>query len=249
MADFAIPAPADVYNDPRRLGDFHVIQMAGMFHVVFQPDADPQWFRIVATFHTYKRAYHYCDIERVMTWDMDSNTTDEIGTEPPKALEQRLEDQHEDAGVAEMVRDIYTQGGGDVPPPHPIDDFTEHPQEMEPPEAFKQRTENLTCEGCGSSRSPGSARLCRSCYTKASQPSVEITLTEKQTAVLQFFTSHANPQKLVNASVKQIAREAGVSPGSMGFLLESLERKRLIEVVERGSPNSTGVFRVVAPSC
>lgn len=244
-------------------GDFRVIKMDGMFHVVFRPAADPEWFRIIASFHRYERAYQYCDLERVMFYDGESDTYDEEKAgyaAPPIQID--VDKASVEADLPALVRDIW--GGAStregLPEPLPIEDFSDQPDGGEVPESPEEYHKRLIakqadkpiCAECGGARSPGSASLCRKCYTAANHPplpaDVEITLTEKQEAVFKFFVSHANAEKLVNASMKQIAAEAGVKQGSMGMMIESLERKRLIEVVERGGPTSSGVFRVVAPA-
>lgn len=241
-------------------GDFRVMKMDGMFHVVFRPDADPAWFRIIASFYNYDRAYQFCDLERVLFYEGETCTYDEEKAgewAPPIQID--VDKASIEADLPTLVRDIWggASASGGLPEPLPVEDFSDQPDGFEKPDDYSRRQyeqaiakqADYLCAECGQPRSPGSASLCRKCYTAANHPplpeGVEITLTEKQEAVFRFFTTHANAEKLVNASLKQIATESGVRPGSMAMLLESLERKRLIEVVERGGPTSSGVFRVV----
>jgi len=243
-------------------GDFHVIKMDGLFHVVYRPDSDPEWFRIIATFFTYDRAYMYCDIERISSYEIwddrggNSDTATEehdglrpapVQIEPPEGWMGRFD------GVPEMVRNVC-QDADKALPPHPLEDFEDHPNEGEEPKAYHDRqyeraicraADQPTCEICGKPRTPGSAALCRECYQGKVPTEETLELTEKQQAVLEFFLSHANPLRLVNASYKQIATEARVSNGSIVYLVETLERKGFIEVVERGKGTRTSVFKLV----
>lgn len=244
-------------------GDFHVIRMDGLFHVVFRPDGDPEWFRIIASFYTYERAYSYCDIERVTAfedWDEREDYNAETAVEehdglrlPPVALALPTGGLAASDGVAELVRGIYD--GGEHVEPHPIEDFSDHPQEDEGPKDYHDRLyrETLereaakpTCQNCGKPRSVGSAALCRDCFQGKVPAEDTPQLTDKQRAVLEYFLEHANPMRLVSASYKQIATEARVSNGSIVYLVETLERKGFIEIVEKakGSARSS-VFKLV----
>jgi hypothetical protein len=248
-------------------GDFRVMKMDGQFHVVFRPFADPQWFRIIASFYTYERAYQYCDVERVLFYDGDSGTSDEekVGSHAPP-IELDTDKHIVEADIAGLVRDLWPENA-EATVPLPVEDFTDQPDTtlvvdtpiLEKPEDYHKRlaaeayakaADSPTCTECGAPRSPGSASMCRACYVgKTQKPLIrdpDISLTQNQSAVFNFFACHANPQQLVNASIKEIAEGAGVAKGSMGMLLEALERKGLIEVVERGSPTRSGVFRVNA---
>jgi hypothetical protein len=246
-------------------GDFHVVRMDGLFHVVFRPDSDPEWFRIIATFFTYERAYIYCDIERVSVWKWanekgevfaDSATGDEemAGLRPvPVHVEIPTGGLGERDGIVELVRGVYE--GGEHVQPHPEEDFSEHPDEDEPPKDYHERQFQAavakqagapSCQNCGKPRSPGSAALCRDCYQGKVPAEDTPELTEKQQAVLEYFIEHANPLRLVNASYKQIAVGSRVANGSIGFLVETLERKGLIEIVERARGTAkASVFKLV----
>lgn len=244
-------------------GDFHVIRFEGMYHVVFRPDADPEWFRIVASFFTYDRAYMYCDIERVSSYEPyderggNSETADEehgglrtppLHLSPPESLLERVD------GIPDLVRGVYD--GGDHAEPAPLEDFSDHPHDDEPPKEFHDRVHQEavaaiereankpTCAECGGPRSPTSASLCRACYTGA-KPAEDGELTPNQNAVLEFFLGHANPLRLVNATFRQIATEARVASGSVVYLVETLERKGFIEIVERGGGKQSSVFKLV----
>jgi DNA-binding MarR family transcriptional regulator len=242
-------------------GDFHVIKLGGLFHVVFRPDSDPEWFRIIASFFTYERAYCYCDIERVSsyeTWDDRGGNSDTAVEEhdglraPPIQFALPASALDAEDGVPELVRSVYD--ASEQVQPHPKEDFEEQPLEDEEPKDFHDRqyaraiskaADAPTCQICGKERSPGSAALCRECYQGKTPAEDTPDLTEKQRAVLEFFLEHANPLRLVNASYKQIATEARVSNGSVVYLVETLERKGFIEVVERGANKRSSVFKLV----
>jgi ribosomal protein L40E len=243
-------------------GDFHVIRMDNLFHVVFRPDSDPEWFRIIATFYTYERAYSYCDVERVSVWTW-TNSEGEVDAEsytgeeemkglrmPPIHLELPEGGMATRSGVAELVRGVYD--GGEHVGPHPDEDFSEHPNEDEAPKDFHARQaekavadtpEQPTCIDCGAPRSPGSASRCRKCYQN--KPLEEGDLTKNQEKVLEFFLAKANPLRLVSANYRQIADGAGIVKASASGVVESLERRGLIEIVERGKPGRECVFRLV----
>jgi DNA-binding MarR family transcriptional regulator len=243
-------------------GDFRVIKMDGLFHVVFRPDSDPEWFRIIATFYTYDRAYCYCDIERISSYEIwddrggNSDTATEvhdglreppIQIEPPEGWMGRFD------GAPDLVRNIC-QDADQALPPQPEEDFTEYPEEGEEPKDFYDRqyaqaiakaADAPICQICGKPRSPGSAALCRDCYQGKVPAEDTAELTDKQRAVLEYFLEHANPLRLVSASYKQIATEARVSNGSIVYLVETLEREGFIEVVERGAGKRSSVFKLV----
>lgn len=223
-------------------GDFHVIRMDGMFHVVFRPDADPEWFRIVASFYTYDRAWSYCDIERVSSYEPDSWTGEEevggyrqppVGEFPESPLEAR-------DGIAEMTRTVYD--GGEHVDPHPTEDFTDHPQEDEHPTAYHERIfAEAICKAADAPEPEPSASL------PPLDPATEVLLTDKQRRVLNYLRGRSNSAHLVNASHRDIANACGVSPGSMVYLTETLERKGFIEIVEQGTAVVSGVFRMIQP--
>jgi hypothetical protein len=244
------------------IGDFHVIRMDDLFHVVFRPSSDPEWFRIIATFYTYERAYCYCDIERISSYEIwderggNSDTLTEVheGTreapihvDVPEAWMGRFD------GAPDLVRGVCTEADAAIPIP-PEEDFSAHPNEDEEPKDYHDRqyaqaiskaADQPSCQICGKPRSVGSAALCRDCYTGKVPSEDTPELTEKQQAVLEYFIEHANPLRLVNASYKQIATEARVSNGSIVYLVETLERKGFIEVVERGSNKRSSVFKLI----
>lgn len=246
-------------------GDFHVIRMDNLFHVVFRPDSDPEWFRIIGSFYTYERAFIYCDIERVSTciWKdekgedvADSCTGDEemAGLRaPPVHLELPSSGGMADReGVAELVRGVYD--AAEHVAPHSVEDFSEHPNENEPPKEYHDRqwqkavakeADRPTCAECGKPRHPSSARLCRNCYRVTPADSTD-PLTPNQTKALKFFQSRANPLHLVSATYRQIADGAGLLKASTSGIVESLERRGLLEVVERGKPGYECVFRLTA---
>lgn len=253
-------------DEPKRAvnGDFHVIRMDNLFHVAFRPDADPEWFRIVGTFFTYERAYSYCDIERVSVWSYtddkgvvsgESWTGDEelAGLRSaPVHLELPSGGMAERQGVAELVRGVYD--GGEHVIPHAEEDFSEHPNEDEPPKDFHERqfqqaiakaADKPTCIDCGGPRHPSSALRCRKCYQDKPLPPEGEQLTKNQEKVLEFFLAKANPLRLVSATYRQIADGAGIIKASASGVVESLERRGIIETVERGKPGHECVFKLV----
>lgn len=242
-------------------GDFHVIRMNGLFHVVFQPDSDPEWFRIIATFFTYDRAYMYCDLERVSVWtwggEGEVSAESETGEEELKGLrpapvhvEMPESELAKADGIPAIVRNVYE--GGEHVAPHPEEDFSDHPNEDEPPKDYHTRQfeqaivkegDKPTCAECGKPRHPSSARLCRDCY-RVTPVDGDEPLTPNQTKALKFFRASANPLHLVSASYRQIADGAGLLKTSASGIVESLERRGLIEVLERGKPGRECVFRL-----
>jgi ribosomal protein L40E len=253
-------------SDPA--GDFRILKMDGMFHVVFRPDADPEWFRIIASFYTYDRAYSYCDIERVMFYDSESNTSDEekAGLRTPP-IQIDVEKHTIEADLPSLVRDIWQNDN--LPEPLPVEDFNDQPENsvvvdaprLEEPKNYDRRiaeqaiakqADKPVCVKCGEPRSLGSASQCRKCYVakpataEQKAPPSDEPLSDKQLAVYDFFIERANPLHLVEASLKEISDGSGVPHGSISFLLETLEKKQLLESVERGDPKRKSVFRVKA---
>lgn len=246
-------------------GDFHVIRMDNLFHVVFRPDSDPEWFRIIATFFTYDRSFMYCDIERVSSYEIfddsggNSDTAQEVHDglrEPPLQIEPPEGWMGRFDGAPERVRNICPDADKALAP-HPHENFTEHPNEGEEPkdyhnrqwaEAIAKEADQPVCQICGKPRSVGSAALCRDCYQGKVPTEDTAELTDKQKAVLEYFLGHANPLRLVSATYKQIATEARVSNGSIVYLVETLERKGFIQIVERGKGTRSSVFKLVPES-
>lgn len=265
MARRRSAAPAAGERGVSAEGDFRVIRLDGLFHVVFRPDSDPEWFRIIASFYTYERAYQYCDVERCMTLDDFSDTHDEEAAGlrlPPVGA--NLDAARNEADIPGLVRDIWNIG--DKVTPHPRDDFSDQPEHDEAPKDYHRRRDETAKAEAAKEIARAADRLgdtadlpdsvvsqlskngqaqVREARAKAMAPDGE-PLTERQLAVYDFFTEHANPLHLVEASIKDISDGAGVPHGSMGFLLETLEKKKLIEDAERGGPMRKGVYRVNA---
>lgn len=229
-------------------GDFHVIRMDGLFHVVFRPDSDPEWFRIIATFYTYERAYSYCDIERVSVWNdekwgPDSHTGEEevAGLRTPPIADDIPEGWMATRdGCSELVRSIMEDADVAVQP-HPDEDFSDHPNEDEAPKDYHQRVqEEAIAAICRAADTPEPER------TSASDPMSQAIseLSDNQWSVLKFFQGHADAERQVRASIKDVAEEAGIAKGSTTFLIEALERKGFLTIVERGDSKSATMYRV-----
>jgi len=213
-------------------GDFHVIRMAGMFHVVFRPDSDPEWFRIIATFPTYERAWSYCDIERVSCFEVDTETGEEEAKglcAPPVGILPG-EGQHRE--LALLVRDIYD---GDKVPAHQEEDHDRDPEEDEPPAAWRERI-----------RMDAVAKQEKEAPKTAPFPA-STDLSINQRSVLAFFIGNAGETMRISASYREIADVAKVSRSGIIGVIEALERKGAIEIIERGSPTTPGVFRLRSP--
>lgn len=248
-------------NDSRVKGDFHIIRMDDLFHVVFRPDSDPEWFRIIATFFTYDRAYMYCDIERISSYEIwderggnsDTATEEHEGLRPaPVQIEPPAGWMGSFDGAPDLVRNICPEADKALPP-QPAEDFSEHPNDGEDPKVFHDRqfqqaiakeADKPTCAECGKPRHPSSGRLCRACY-RVTPVEGEDPLTPNQTKVIKFFRSNANPLNLVSATYRRVADGSGILKTSASGVVESLERRGLVEVVERGKPGHECVFRLV----
>ena len=240
-------------------GDFHVIRMGGLFHVVFRPDSDPEWFRIIASFYTYERAYSYCDIERVSVWTYkDANGEEyaesETGEEEMGGLRVPPIDEAIPEGwmatrdgAAELVRSVMEEADEAVTP-HPPQDFSDQPHEGEPPKEYHKR---VFAEAVAEQPAvaPPPAKPEEPEPAAAADPMAEAIkdLTDNQWSVLQFFRSRVQIGETVTASMKEIAVEAGVAQGSMPYFLETLERKGFIEIVTRGTTASPGEYRLLDP--
>lgn len=242
-------------------GEFHVIKLDGMFHVAFQPNADREWLRIVASFYNYERAWHYCEVERCMDVDGDSYTGDEEAggrSNPPVQID--ADKPMIDFDLPGLVRGIMGPDGCgyDIPKPRPFD--TEHPDADEMPRDYHERMRldamrdiakaaddpkvlaDLPDTVVSQLSNAGQKQVAEARAEKATED--DEPLGERQLAAYNFLTSAANPAGLVEASQQDISKGAGVPLGSMGFIIESLERRGLIELVERGKPTRKGVFRV-----
>lgn len=218
-------------------GDFHVIRMDGMFHVVFRPDSDPEWFRIIASFFTYDRAWSYCDIERVSAWDPDATCTNDEeakGLRSPPTGEMPNEQGHRE--IVDLVRHVYE---GERVQPRPVEDFSDHPTEDEHPKQYHDR---VYAEAIARLADAGPAPAAE--VRTDQQGEGEDEVSSQQTAVLDVLQRNANPEGLVSLSLAKIASQAAVPHGSISFLLDSLERKRLMRVVERGRAGQTTIYRV-----
>ncbi len=238
-------------------GDFHVIRMDGLFHVVFRPDADPEWFRIIASFYTYERAYSYCDIERVSVWSWpredgteahDSETGEEeaagLRAPPVEPIPEGWMATRD--GCAEMVRNVMEDADANVQP-HPEEDFSDQPKHDEAPKDYNARVQEDAITA-----------ICQAADELPPEPEPELPpspkivalndLTDNQWSVLQFFQGRAEIGGTVTASMEDIASEAGVARGSTPYFLEVLERKGFIDVVERGGATATGVYRLNDPA-
>lgn len=208
-------------------GDFRIIKMDGMFHVVYRPDSDPEWFRIIASFYTYERAWQYYDVERVLSFDGDSATTDEADRKAPDFV---MPDPQTGFGVAEMVRNVTPEADEAVPLGSFADEFevvAEQPETNEEPKGYRQRT-------------------------GASQDH----LTPKEAAVLAVLEGEANNAGVAAISTAKIASAARVHPdhaafvplGSVPFLLERLEGKGRVKKVEAGKSGKPSKFQVSKPA-
>lgn len=208
-------------------GDFRIIKMDGMFHVVYRPDSDPEWFRIIASFYTYERAWQYYDVERVLSFDGDSATTDETDR---KAPDFHMPDPQTDFGVAEMVRNISPDASEAVPYNSIADEcevIDEQPLTNEEPKDYRQRTE--TAQG---------------------------DLTPKEAAVLAVLESESDSAGVAAISTAKIASAARIHPdqgafvplGSVPFLLERLEGKGRVKKVEAGKSGKPSKFQVSKPA-
>lgn len=233
-------------------GDFHVIKMDGLFHVVFRPDSDPEWFRIIASFYTYERAWSYCDVERVSVWTYTNSETGQVYAESETGDEERGGLRPAPVvsipgggmasrdGCSDMVRSICPEADVAVQA-HPDEDFNSHPHEDEPPKDYAQRIQEEAI-----------AAICRAADQMPpddgapADPMAEAIseLSDSQWSVLRFFQDHADGERLVRASVKDISEKSGTSKGSTTFLIEALERKGFIGIVERGNSTSATLYRL-----
>ncbi len=264
-------------NDPERAvhGDFHVIKMDGLFHVVFRPDADPEWFRIIASFYTYERAYAYCDIERVSVWTYKDSETGELSGEShtgdeelqgtrgaPFLIEVPEGWMASRDGAAEMVRGVMDEAAAAVPP-HPQEDFSDQPEEDEPPSEYHSRLYELACKGeivddepKAVSAIPPPPKKVEPAKPAAPAPPIEENeetpepavgerdLSDSQWSVLKFFRDHVGEDREVRASLSKIAEEAGVPSGSVSFLIEVLEKKGFVTRVKRGDSTGATLWRL-----
>lgn len=258
-------------------GDFHVIKMDGLFHVVFRPDEDPEWFRIIATFYTYERAWSYCDIERVSVWNYVDSKTGEAsaeshtGDEEMAGLRAPPSDPIPEGwmasrdGCAEMVRSVFPEADAIIPP-HPDEDFSDRPNEDELPkdyherifkEAVARQARDLPKEVVAELSKKGQRAVADALAEQPQpEPDVELDayaqavseLSANQWSVLKFFQGRAEIGETASGTLKEIASEAGVSLGSMGYFIETLERKGFLSVVERGNSTTPGVFRLTDPT-
>lgn len=254
--------------DPERAvhGDFRVIRMDGLFHVVYRPDADPEWFRIIATFYTYERAYSYCDVERVSVWTYSDSEKGTIHAESETGEEELLglrappiEETVSQGwmasrdGCAEMVRDICSVDDRPLPPWHPDEDFSDHPNEDEPPKDYHKRLH----EEAVAKQPPAEAPIrAEPVPTPEPEPEDEEEpdpdpladaardLSDHQWSVLKYFRDHVGEDRTIRASFKTIADEAEVAAGSCPFLIEVLEQKGFITKAERGTSKSATLWRL-----
>lgn len=240
-------------------GDFHVVRMNGLFHVVFRPDTDPEWFRIIATFFTYERAYSYCDIERVSVWTYTDNSTGKVHADSETGEEEMLglhsapihlalpeSSLDSPDGIAAMVRGIYE--GDENVEPHPMEDFSDHPNENEDPKDYRRRLHEDAVEAVAAVPLPEPEPEID--QEPEADPCAEALkdLSDNQWSVLKSLQHRADADQTINASMKEIATEAGVAQGSMPYFLETLDRKGFIETVERGSPTSSAIYRLIGPA-
>lgn len=245
-------------------GDFHVIRMDGLFHVVFRPDADPEWFRIIGSFYTYERAWIYCDIERVSVWsyrdketgkdEPESTTGDEevAGLRPAPVISETVSALNQTDDLPAMLRDVYestAESDGPMPPSHPMEDFSDHPREGEEPKDYHRRQFDEAV--ARPSVSPPIAAVEPTSDEAAphealADPMDEAArdLSDAQWSVLKFFRDHVGDDNTVRASFKTIADEAGVAVGSAPFLIEVLEKKGFITKEERGTAKSATLWRL-----
>lgn len=238
-------------------GDFRVIRMDGLFHVVFRPDDDPEWFRIIATFFTYERAWCYCDIERVSSyeiWDGEYDNSETMAEErqglrtPPVDGVPQGWMAAED-GAVDLVRNICTDADAAVAP-HPKEDFSDHPQEDEEPKEWHKRLHEEAVARPAPEAPIRAESVPEPEDESPPDPKIEAVndLTDHQWSVLQFFNGRAKVGETVTASFKDIASEGGVAQGSMPYFMETLEKKGFIEIVERGSSTKAGTYRLLDPT-
>jgi hypothetical protein len=224
-------------DEPIVKGHFRVIRMDDLFHVVFRPDDDPEWFRIVGSFYTYERAWSYCDIEEVLAWEPDTSTGDEEAGKLrlPPVGPLPSDGHHRD--LAETVRNIYDSGRETQPTPE--EDFSDHPAQGEPPKDWRDRTYADAIARQVKDVEPASPEA------PTFPPADELTINQR--SALAFFISSANEKRLISASYREIADNSQVSRSGVLAVVEALERKGCIEIIERGSSTSSGVFRLRDP--
>jgi len=234
-------------------GDFRIIKLDGMFHVVFRPDSDPEWFRIVASFYTYERAWLYCDLERVTSFDGDSSTTDEVKAGTREAPLFEMPDPQAEFDPAGMARNIMPEADAAVPPIPPearAEVVDEQPEDDEIPKDYDARMFGQGVRKMQSFDERVAADIARAADATeapsgpADDKSPQVDLTEREAAVLRVLTERSNYMGLAGISLAEIAAASRAPLGSMSFLLESLEDYGLITKVEVGRQGRSSIYRV-----
>lgn len=233
-------------------GDFRIIKLDGMFHVVFRPDADPEWFRIIASFFTYERAFQYWDVERVLSFEGDSDTSDELkaGVREPPVFEMP-DPQGGSFSIRDMVRDVV-ESTSDAELPAPIDPSEqemceEQPHYEEAPDEYHSRLHRSAIAAMPAAVETTKAEIASAADSSSEEPPIDREdeqLTEREAAVLAALDGKSNYLGIVSVSLGEIAAASRVPLGSVSFLLEQLEKRRLLKKVERGTNGRSSIYRV-----
>lgn len=270
-------------------GSFHIITFEDQFHVIFRPEHDPQWFRIIASFYTWERAYQYWDVERVMAWEDESSVDEDEKNSPALAQPPTIPDQNPqgEGGLRELVRDIYQEADDAVPEEPlspPFDDSRTYRFETKLPsdpdkadekaltEAIEQVDEWFQANPYGLPASffaekfkltvdeswhliaalmdAGEAQIIHrvdsggALVVPLGHKPPPMRMTPKQEAVYRCLLERSDERGRATASFAELAKAARVESGSVVALVDSLERKQLVRIAERGGPTKKTVFEV-----
>jgi hypothetical protein len=232
-------------------GDFRIIKLDGMFHVVFRPDAQPEWFRIIASFFTYERAYSYCDLERVMSFDGDGETSEEIkdaAREPPSFV---MPNPEKEFGVPEMVRNLLFETNEAVSQLPVDEELNEQPRDQEEPQSYRERIREASVRALPTIIEATAAGISSAADEPQPEPPITASaepLGAREAAVLKALSARANHMGIASASQSEIAAASDVPSGSIPPILQDLESRGFIKRTEKGTPGRSSLYRV-NPTC